>query len=98
MHSQTGNNKKLKELYMQCMDIKAAIPHPRIMGIIRECGAKMYMSEGDWHHANTEFFEAFLLYDDSGSFQRIRVMKYLVLANMLSESEIDPFDSQETKS
>ncbi|KAJ9076104.1 hypothetical protein DSO57_1029380 [Entomophthora muscae] len=97
MHTQTRNNKKLKDLYMQCMDIKSAIPHPRIMGIIRECGAKMYMSEGNWQLANTEFFESFRLYDEAGSFQRIQVLKYLVLANMLSESEIDPFDSQETK-
>ena len=29
--------------------------------------------------------------------QRIQVLKYLVLAHMLMNSEIDPFDSQETK-
>lgn len=97
MYTQTKNNKKLKELYYQCLQIKSAIPHPRIMGIIRECGGKMHMGEGDWELAMTDFFESFRSYDEAGSFQRIQVLKYLVLANMLSQSEIDPFDSQETK-
>lgn len=97
MHTQTMNNKKLKDLYLQCMNIKSAIPHPRIMGIIRECGGKMNMAEGNWQEANTDFFESFRLYDEAGSLQRIQVLKYLILTNMLSESEIDPFDSQETK-
>jgi len=36
--------------------------------------------------------------DEAGSPQRIQCLKYLVLANMLMESSINPFDSQETKS
>jgi COP9 signalosome complex subunit 2 len=27
------------------MKVKNAIPHPRIMGVIRECGGKMWMME-----------------------------------------------------
>lgn len=27
------------------MGVKSAIPHPRIMGVIRECGGKMHMRE-----------------------------------------------------
>lgn len=45
MYTETKNNKKLKELYQQCLSVKSAIPHPRIMGVIRECGGKMHMSE-----------------------------------------------------
>ncbi|KAI9175758.1 hypothetical protein H9P43_006122 [Blastocladiella emersonii ATCC 22665] len=97
MYSETKNNKKLKELYQQCLSIKSAIPSPRIMGIIRECGGKMHMAEANWSEAQSAFFESFKNYDDAGSYQRIHVLKYLVLANMLAESEIDPFDSQETK-
>ena len=44
-----------------------------------------------------DFFESFKNYDEAGSLQRIQVLKYLVLANMLMDSEINPFDSQETK-
>ncbi|KAI7868604.1 PCI domain-containing protein [Spinellus fusiger] len=97
MHTETKNNKKLKELYQQCISIKSAIPHPRIMGVIRECGGKMHMSEKQWDDAQTDFFESFKNYDEAGSPQRIQVLKYLVLATMLTESQINPFDSQETK-
>lgn len=97
MHTETKNNKKLKPLYQQCLSVKSAIPHPRIMGVIRECGGKMHMSEKEWEKAQTDFFEAFKNYDEAGSPQRTTCLKYLVLANMLMESQINPFDSQETK-
>jgi COP9 signalosome complex subunit 2 len=97
MYTETKNNKKLKEVYQQCLHVKSAIPHPRIMGLIRECGGKMHMYEQEWENAQTDFFEAFKSYDEAGSPQRIQCLKYLVLANMLVESEINPFDSQETK-
>ncbi|KAG0329398.1 hypothetical protein BGZ99_002109 [Dissophora globulifera] len=97
MYTATKNSKKLKALYQQCLSVKSAIPHPRIMGVIRECGGKMHMSEKEWDQAQTDFFESFRNYDEAGSFQRIQVLKYLVLANMLMESQINPFDSQETK-
>lgn len=51
------NTKKLKELYVKALSIKSAIPHPRIMGIIRECGGKMHMHERLWSEAATDFFE-----------------------------------------
>jgi COP9 signalosome complex subunit 2 len=41
-------------LYQRALKVKSAVPHPKIMGIIRECGGKMHMSEGvhsgfRWH-------------------------------------------------
>lgn len=95
--------------------MRSAIPHPRIMGVIKECGGKMWMGErigyppfflnciaerymkGQWNRASEDFFESFRNYDEAGSPQRIQVLKYLVLANMLTGSEVNPFDSQETK-
>jgi len=52
---------------------------------------------GHWRRASEDFFESFRNYDEAGSPQRIQVLKYLVLANMLTGSEVNPFDSQETK-
>jgi len=97
MYTATKNNKKLKDLYQKALEIKSAIPHPRIMGIIRECGGKMHMSEKEWEKAHTDFFEAFKNYDEAGSPRRIQCLKYLVLANMLALSTINPFDSTEAK-
>jgi COP9 signalosome complex subunit 2 len=77
------------------------------MGVIRECGGKMHMSESihnrvslivdEFQEAQDDFFESFRNFDEAGSLQRIQVLKYYVLANMLLESDIDPFSSQETK-
>jgi COP9 signalosome complex subunit 2 len=102
-----------QEIYNASMQVKNAIPHPRIMGVIRECGGKMWMMESAlcqqwvhdqlticveaWDQASTDLFESFRQYDESGSPQRIQVLKYLVLTYMLMGSEINPFDSQETK-
>lgn len=57
----------------------------------------MWMGERQWSLASSDFFESFRNYDEAGSPQRIQVLKYLVLANMLTGSEVNPFDSQETK-
>lgn len=51
----------------------------------------------NWNAASQDFFESFKQFDESGSPQRIQVLKYLVLSYMLMGSEINPFDSQETK-
>ncbi|XP_067928080.1 COP9 signalosome complex subunit 2-like [Watersipora subatra] len=97
MYTAQKNNKKLKALYEQSLHIKSAIPHPLIMGVIRECGGKMHLGEGEYEKAHTDFFEAFKNYDESGSPRRATCLKYLVLANMLMKSAINPFDSQEAK-
>ncbi|KAL0389265.1 UNVERIFIED_CONTAM: COP9 signalosome complex subunit [Sesamum calycinum] len=60
-------------------------------------------SERQWAEAATDFFEAFKNYDEAGNQRRIQCLKvlmslrYLVLANMLMESEVNPFDGQEAK-
>lgn len=97
MLAEKKNNKQLKALYQKALRVKSAVPHPRIMGIIRECGGKMHMSEENWEEAQSDFFESFRNYDEAGSLQRIQVLKYLLLTTMLMKSDINPFDSQETK-
>ncbi|KAF2838984.1 PCI-domain-containing protein [Patellaria atrata CBS 101060] len=97
MYAETRNNKRLKALYQRALRVRSAVPHPKIMGIIRECGGKMHMSEENWKEAQSDFFESFRNYDEAGSLQRIQVLKYLVLTTMLMGSDINPFDSQETK-
>ena len=97
MYTEQKNNKKLKELYNRALTITSAIPHPHILGIIRECGGKMHMAERQWKEAATDFFESFKSYDEAGQPSRIRCLKYLVLANMLMESAVNPFDAQEAR-
>ncbi|KAI6204421.1 COP9 signalosome complex subunit 2 [Aphelenchoides besseyi] len=98
MYTEMKNDKALQKLYEQSVNVKGGIPHPLIMGTIRECGGKMHLRHGEFSKAHTDFFEAFKNYDESGSPRRISSLKYLVLASMLMKSDINPFDSQETKS
>jgi COP9 signalosome complex subunit 2 len=97
MVAEKRNNKQLKRLYERALTVRSGVPHPKIMGIIRECGGKMHMSEEAWELAQSDFFESFRNYDEAGSLQRIQVLKYLVLTTMLMKSNISPFESQETK-
>ncbi len=43
---------------------------------------------------NTQQHQSFKSYDEAGDPRRLTLLKYLVLASMLHESTIDPFDSQ----
>jgi COP9 signalosome complex subunit 2 len=98
MYSARNNNRKLKELYERAIKLKG-LCNPRIAGIIHECGGKMHMRERNWTDANTDFFEAFKNYDDAGARkQSCQCLKYLVLANMLSNSNVNPFHEQRAKS
>ncbi len=98
MYTEQKNNKRLKETYLRALTVTSAIPHPHILGIIRECGGKMHMAERQWGEAATDFFESFKSYDEAGQSRRIQSLKYLVIANMLMESDVNPFDAQETRS
>lgn len=60
------------------------------------CGS-LTLDVENWKEAQLDFNESFRNYDEAGSLQRIQVLKYLVLTTMLMKSEINPFDSQETK-
>jgi COP9 signalosome complex subunit 2 len=68
-----------------------------VLSVARSNHAALFLLPEQWAKASSDFFESFRNYDESGSPQRIQVLKYLVLANMLMASDINPFDSQETK-
>ncbi|CAK4098571.1 unnamed protein product [Aphanomyces euteiches] len=93
----TNDAIKMKTLYPKTLDLDAAISDPRTMGVIREEGGKMYMSEGLWDLAYNEFFESFRNYQEAGNSRARQCLKYVVLANMLASSDINPFDSREAK-
>lgn len=62
-------------MYEKSLVVQSAIPHPRIMAVIRECGGKMHMEEESWAEAQKDFFEAFKNYDEAGSSRRIQCLK-----------------------
>ena len=57
-----NDTKRLKRIYPQTMNLNAVINDPRVMGIIKECGGKMYMGEKKWNKAQEELYECFKFY------------------------------------
>src|SRR5262245_53872501 len=51
-------------LYEKSLSVKSAVPHPRILGIIRECGGKAHLQDHSWSKAYEDFWEAFKNYDE----------------------------------
>jgi len=91
------NNKRLKEVFKRCEALNADVSDPRIIGVIKESGSKMYMSEKLWENALSEQFEAFKCYQEVGNPRAKTMLKYVVLTGILCSSDINPFDSQEAK-
>jgi len=58
----SNNTKRMKEVYPKTIGLNAAITDPRIMGVIKESGGKMFMAEKKWDEAFSEFFDAFKNY------------------------------------
>mmetsp|Transcript_264 Transcript_264/g.832 ORF Transcript_264/g.832 Transcript_264/m.832 type:complete len:465 (-) Transcript_264:1292-2686(-) len=98
LYTATGEVSLLKPTYQQAREVKAAIPAPRIVAVVHECGGKMWFREKAWQAAYDAFFEAFRNYDEAGSARRIDCLKYLVIASLLMGSDIDPFEETRAKS
>ena len=79
------------------MNLTAVINDPRVMGIIKECGGKMYLSEKKWDLALEELFECFKFYQEIGNIKAKTILFYVILASMLCSSEINHADSREAK-
>lgn len=92
-----ANLTELNQLYRKSMKITTAVTHPKIMGTIRECGAKVQFYRGNYEKARLEFYECFKNFDETGSPLKKKILKYLTLCSMLAENEVNPFESQETQ-
>jgi COP9 signalosome complex subunit 2 len=97
LYSRQKENKKMRQVYQQAMQVRGSIPHPRTIAMIQELGGKNFMATKEYEAAEKTFFQAFKSYDEAGDIKRLRVLKYLVLASMLHASTINPFDSQEAR-
>ena len=97
MYTAKKKSKKLRAMYEQSLHIRCDYPNPLNIGVIRECGGKMHMREGDYDNAYTDFFEAFKHYEEAGNPRRTITLKYLLLASMYMKPGINLFDAQEVK-
>lgn len=88
---------RLYYLYKKSLTITSPVTHPRIIGIIKECGGKIYFFKQDFEKARLSFYESFKNFDESGSPEKKKTLKYLILCSIITENEFNPFESQETQ-
>jgi COP9 signalosome complex subunit 2 len=75
----------------------SAIVDPRVLGVVREAFGSKSMAAGDWHAAYRDFYDAFSAYQQAGSPRAVQCLRYTLLANMVANMSVDPFDSPEAK-
>lgn len=91
------NLTELQTLYHQSMEMSTALTHPRITGVIRECGGKVFFYLSNFERARLEFYDSFKSYDEAGSNHKKKILKYLAVCSLTVENEVDPFESHETQ-
>ena len=89
MCSMTKNNARMKAVYNETQKLSSVINDPRVVAIIKETGGKIFMGEKKWDNALNEMFESFKNYQEIGNTRAKTVLKYVILASILSGSEID---------
>ena len=93
----TREQLRMKRIYNLTQKFTAVIEDPRVVGIIKECGGKMYMSEKRWAAALEEFRASFQSLVESGNPRAQTMLKYLILTSLLSQTEIDVLEMREAK-
>lgn len=91
------NLPRMNQLYRMSSKITTVVTHPRICAIINQCRGLIQFYRGNYHRANIEFYKSFQNYDEAGSTMKYKLLKYYALCSLLIESELDPFQSQETQ-
>ncbi|KAL6450644.1 csn2 COP9 signalosome complex subunit 2 [Candida maltosa Xu316] len=88
---------RMSQLYRMSLKITTAVTHPKILAVIKECGGKVQFYRENFEKSRIEFYESFKSYDEAGSPLKYKLLKYVALCSLLTESELDPFESQETQ-
>ena len=91
----SNDTKRMRGIYPKTLNINAAVSDPRVMGLIREEGGKMYMADRNYIAGLDELNEAFRAYGEAGNARAKTCLKYVILASMLALSDINPLDAQE---
>ncbi len=70
----------MRAVYSLSQNFVSVIEDPRVVGIIKESGGRMYMSEKRWDLALDAFFESFKSLVECGASNATQLLKYVVLA------------------
>lgn len=89
--------KKLTDLYRRSLSVPSTVTHPKIMGIVRDCCARVQFYRGNFEKARLSFYECFKNFDETGSPLKKQALKRFIWCGIITESEMNPFESQETQ-
>lgn len=95
--AETNDSKRMRDIYPKTEKLSTVINDPRVSGVIKEHGGKLYMKEKQWKKACDELFEAFKCYQEVANSNAKTILKYVILASMISDSEINYADTREAK-
>ncbi|CAI2369483.1 unnamed protein product [Moneuplotes crassus] len=95
--AETNDIKRMRDIYPKTEQLSTVINDPRVSGVIKEHGGKLYMIEKQWKKACDELFEAFKCYQEVANSSAKTILKYVILASIISESEINYAETQEAK-
>ncbi|GAV29629.1 hypothetical protein PMKS-003130 [Pichia membranifaciens] len=93
--SKQANMLELKRLTETANNLISGIPQSKILGAINEGSGLVSMYSGDFKAANSFFQVAFKSFNDCGDKRRVNVLVKFILSSMLSQSEVDPFQSSD---
>lgn len=88
---------ELKTCFTVTQNLQSDVSDPKVTSIIQECFGKMYGSEARWTEAFEAFSKSFDAYNSYGDNRLKRVLKYMVIAVIMSGSDADVFGERKTK-
>jgi len=91
------NNPRMTDLFERTQRLVADVNDPKVMSVIKECWGRMFASQGKWDRAYDEFYTSFECYNASGNPNLKQILKYIVIANILSGGKHDPFGRRSAK-
>lgn len=85
----------MKAVFRLSQNFASTIEDPRVVGVIMECGGKMYMSEKKWKQALEQLMGSFKNLVECGSPRAKTLLKYVILASLLDQTEVDVLSTEE---
>ena len=89
--------RRMKLVFRLSQNFASTIEDPRVIGVIKECGGKMFMAEKKWKNALEQFQDSFKSHVESGSSRAKALLKYVILASLLAKSEVDVLSTNEAQ-
>lgn len=93
-----GLSAAIDDLYSKTHNLAADVNDAKVMCIIHECWGKYWAHRNMWEDAYKDFYQSFKMFNESGDPRSARAIKYAVVANILADSEEDPFALREAGS